>query len=226
MSNVQSITEFYDSIAAEYNGHMTRADKKVRESVHNLLASHLSKGNILDFGGGTGLDIPWFLEDKYLITFVEPSERMRSIAHVNHVSKEEVTFVEINTDFNKWKEGNMPFDHKVNGILANFAVLNCIGDIQTLFEKFNLVSSADCRIVATVIDPGFRNMVRHYSFFAALRMLLQSRLTIFNTYKDQVHPTYIHSLASIKKASSKHFILESITPLELSSFAVLIFRKK
>ena len=44
------------------------------------------------------------------------------------------------TDFRNWNAG-FPFDQKVNAVLANFAVINCIPDIELLFEKLALAWS-------------------------------------------------------------------------------------
>lgn len=224
MSNqLISVNTFYDSIAPSYNGHMTDADKKVRESVHQLFAQNVAKGNILDFGGGTGLDLPWLLDHQYNVFFLEPSQNMRSIARENDGK---VTFIETNTDFTKWTRNNLPFTDKVNGILANFAVLNCIEDLDLLFEKFALVASDNCCVITTIIDPRFSSMVRNYSTLSAFRTLTRSRLRIYNKYDEKLHPTYIHSLRSIKHATKNYFNLHSIIPLEFSTFAVLVFNKK
>jgi ubiquinone/menaquinone biosynthesis C-methylase UbiE len=223
---MRSVNDFYDSIATAYNGHMTDSDKKVRESVHQLFSTHVTKGDVLDFGGGTGLDLPWFLSNKYRVSFVEPSANMRAVARANNESKGEVQFVESNTDFTKWNESQLPFSGKVNGILANFAVLNCIENIDGLFQKFALVASKDCYVVTTIIDSRFNSMMKNYSILTALRILSQSKLKIYNRHDEKLHPTYIHSMSSIKNASKEYFDLVSITPLESSTFVVLVFKKR
>ncbi len=225
-NDTRSVTEFYNAIASNYDGHMTATDTEVRKSIHSLIAQNVAQGNIMDFGGGSGLDLPWLVANNYNVLFVEPSSEMRRVAFNNYATSASVTFIESNTDFLHWNNKNLPFQQKVNGILANFAVLNCIENIDSLFEKFALLSSESCTVVATVIDPAFSNMRKHYSIMSAIRMSLGSKLRILNKYEGKYHPTYIHSLKSIEKASGKYFSLESITPLEPSSFSVLIFKKK
>lgn len=204
------MNDFYNSIANEYNGHMTESDHRVREQVHHLFKQNVATGNVMDFGGGTGLDLPFLTANNYSVFFVEPSEGMRSVAKANNTSKG-VEFIESNVDFTKWDQSNLPFHGKVNGIIANFAVVNCIEDISSLFEKFALISADNCSAVVTVID---------YSFIFKFRLIFASKLTILN----KSHTTYIHSLRSLKKAAGKYFELQSIT--QASNFVVLIFRKR
>jgi hypothetical protein len=223
---IRSVNEFYNLVAPYYNRHMTDADKKARDCVHTLIKQHVLHQNVMDFGGGTGLDIPWFTEHNYHVYFVEPSTNMRSIARASNASNRQITFIDTGTDFDNWNENDLPFQQKVNGIMANFAVLNCIEDIDLLFAKLALVASDDCHIIATVIDPRFAGMVRNYSILSAIRMILQPRLTILNKYDGQLHPTYVHSLRSLERASRNHFALQSIHPLQSSSFVALIFKRR
>ena len=55
--NIESVNSFYDAVAKDYDSHMTDNDKKARERVGQLFRQYVSKGNVLDFGGGTGLDL-------------------------------------------------------------------------------------------------------------------------------------------------------------------------
>lgn len=211
----RTVLEFYDSIAPDYDSHMTESDKKARLSVRDLFRKYVTSGNILDFGGGTGLDLPWMVESGYNVLFMEPSEKMRAIAH-QRIQSNNVTFI------NDWGDTRL-FQQKVNGIFANFAVFNCIeNDFDVLFQTFARISSDNCYVVVTVIDPRFGNMIKHYSIVAATKMLLRSRLTI---QSDRL-PTYIHSISSLRKTSCEYFTLQSIVALDVSSFAVLIFKKK
>ncbi|HXB43424.1 MAG TPA: methyltransferase domain-containing protein, partial [Puia sp.] len=132
---------------------MTKLDDEVRKYVGKIFNENISSGNILDFGGGTGLDLPWLLGDKYKVYFLEPSSKMRSIAEKSVFENTRTPFfIQENTDFNDWTENNLPLDEKMNGVLANFAVLNCIPDIDRLFEKLSLICSDQCYIQATVLD--------------------------------------------------------------------------
>lgn len=224
MSHVRSVNEFYDSIASDYNSHMTDSDRRVRDAVYALIKKYVAKGSVMDFGGGTGLDIPWFASNQHHVFFVEPSNNMRALARANYTPKE-VTFIESNTDFAKWSESNLPFKDKMSAIVANFAVLNCIENIDSIFEKFALVADNECYLFVTVIDPTFGNMLNYYSLATAMKAVMMSKLTIKNQYKGNFHSTYIHSIGALKKASNSYFSLKSIVPLNYSSFCILVFKK-
>lgn len=68
-------------------------------------------------------------------------------------------------------------------------------------------------------------MMKHYSLPMAVKMALTTKLTINNKYQEEFHSTYIHSKASLDKASKKYFSLQRIVPLDYSSFCVLVFKK-
>ena len=73
-------TSYYDIIAKDYNSHMTISDNNIRNYTIKSFKDNIPNGNILDFGGGTGLDLPFLVPDKYKVQFLEPSLNMRAIA--------------------------------------------------------------------------------------------------------------------------------------------------
>jgi hypothetical protein len=111
-----------------------------------------------------------------------------------------------------------------NGVLANFAVLNCMDDLPGFFNKIRLVLDPNGRLVVTVIDPGWHNVVKKYSYFVALRLLVQGKLEVLRRHKGVYHKTYLYSKRLIEKVAHSVFILESCTPINGSGFVVLIFR--
>ena len=130
--NILQSASFYDVVAGNYNNHMTEMDNKIRERVRNEFKNKVARDSlVLDFGGGTGLDLPWLI-DRYHILFLEPSVNMRSVAKKIPNANNKITYIEQQTDFNNWDNTNLPFNEKVNGILMNFAVLNCIKNIGIL----------------------------------------------------------------------------------------------
>ena len=226
---VESVNSFYDSIAVDYEDYMTDSDKKIRKKVSDLFKINVPFGYVLDFGGGTGLDLRWLLEEKYHVFFLEPSVNMRAIAKNRFsITPKNISpaFIEKNMNIEDWTNENLPFNEKVDGVLANFAVLNCMKDIKIFFEKMSLVTGGNSHIIASVIDPRLRNIVRHYSILGSLNMFLRGKLRILNQHKGVYHDTYIHSVKSIKAASHKYFRLNSIVQSEISNFTILILSKR
>src|SRR5436190_17481794 len=91
---------FYNSIATKYESHLTKEDVAARAEVAKVFIQNVKSGAILDFGGGTGLDLPWLLaQEKYRVIFLEPSSNMREVAKSKYENQKEVTFLENNLNF-------------------------------------------------------------------------------------------------------------------------------
>ncbi len=223
----ESVNSFYNAIAEEYNSHMTESDKTVRETVSGIFKEYVREGNVLDFGGGTGLDLPWLLPH-YRVFFLEPSVKMRGIARnaTSSLNIKSPVFVDNNTNISRWSSDSLPMSEKMQGVLANFAVLNSIKDIDTFFQNIARVCDPQSHLVATILDPRLHIIFKKYSTLSVLRMFLRGQSTILNQYKGVYHETYLHSIKSIQKASHRHFDIKSFRPLGLSAFAVIIFSKK
>src|SRR5690349_3489834 len=74
-----SSTAFYNHIAEDYNAQMNQDphNERIRTETAGYLKSILRQGVVLDFGGGTGLDLPWLLQHNYKVIFCEPAPNMR-----------------------------------------------------------------------------------------------------------------------------------------------------
>lgn len=220
---IQSVVSFYDAVAEEYNTHMTDQDVAARAKVRELFNHHVKGTTVLDFGGGTGLDLPWIQEHNRSVVFVEPSNKMRVVAKTA-VNNPKITFVDDQVDFTKWSADKVPFS-KVDGILANFAVLNCIEHVDVLFKKLHSVTNPGCTLIATIVNPVFVNLWRYYSLSVAVKMKFLPRLTVLNKYQQTFHPTFIYSVDYLRQVSKGYFLLTSIQPLNSSRSLVLIFRR-
>ncbi|MFI5152256.1 MAG: methyltransferase domain-containing protein [Chitinophagales bacterium] len=219
--------QYYDHIAKDYNTHMTESDNQVRNIVMNAFVKLVKAGNVVDFGGGTGLDLPRLLNNQYEVKFLEPSAAMREIAKSSlNSGQARPFFVEENTDFHDWSDTSLPFKEKVDGILANFAVLNCIEDIEFLFEKLSLICTPGCKIMASVIDTFPIKMIGSYSTAVAIKSLLNIPLTTQNNYKGVTQKTFLHTKSHYKTSSFKYFDFVSYSSIKSSHFAMLILSKK
>ncbi|HLK30539.1 MAG TPA: class I SAM-dependent methyltransferase [Puia sp.] len=220
-------TAFYNFIASDYNGHMTESDETVRNHVIKTLINTVPDGSVLDFGGGTGLDLQSLIYNRYKVHFLEPSPHMRAIAKKTvPENAENLIVIEENIDFHNWSADNLPFNEKMNGILANFAVLNCIEDIELLFEKLSLISTPHCKIVATVIDTLPAKMIEMYSLKVAIKSFLNIPLSTQNSYKGVTQKTFLHTKLHYKNTSAKYFNFISYSSIKSSHFAILILSKK
>jgi hypothetical protein len=217
---------FYDIIADDYNSQLTESDNKVRKVVSLTFKRYVKQGNVLDFGGGTGLDLSWLLEDGYSVFFLEPSVNMRSVAKKNLFKTATPAFIEDNTDFSKWSPAHLPFNEKVEGVLANFAVLNCIKNIDEFFRQVALLCDHNCFLIATVIDSKKEEIHDSNPIGSTLRNFFNKEEVIYNNYNGVGHKTFVYTLKQLKAASAECFNFISYTPVEASVFAVLILSKK
>jgi ubiquinone/menaquinone biosynthesis C-methylase UbiE len=222
-----SSTEYYDKVAAEYDSHMTATDQAVRRLVEKIFAEKINGGFVLDFGGGTGLDLPWLLKKGYSVYFLEPSSNMRSIAkEALKGLRIKPVIVERQIDFHSWSERNLPFTEKMQAILANFAVLNCIPDIECLFEKLAMVCASRCLFLATVLNTKPSRLLKSHSFPVAVKGLLNRKLVSRNEFKGVNQETFLHHINAYKSACRKHFDFLSCKPVPFSDFAILTLYKK
>jgi 2-polyprenyl-3-methyl-5-hydroxy-6-metoxy-1,4-benzoquinol methylase len=223
--NIESNESFYSAIASEYNTRLTNQDIDTRKSISEIFKQKVPHGSIMDFGGGTGLDLPWMLEHNYNVFFLEPSAGMRSVAKENPDHTGNLVFVETNMDYRDWTLNNLPIKGKLTGVLANFAVLNCLENVQPFFEKISMLLDANGYLIVTVIDPAYRSISGSYSLVAALKLNLLGQLEILNQHKGIFHSTFIHSLRSLKRKSKPYFNLESCVSMRDSNFIVMQFRR-
>ncbi len=221
-----SSISYYDHIAGNYNCHMTESDNETRKKVIKIFKANMAGGNILDFGGGTGLDLPALLCDQYKVFFLEPSSNMRAIAIKTVFSNpEKPVIVEEELDFRQWSDNMLPFTEKMNGVLANFAVLNCISDIDILFERLSLICDTHCYVQATVIDTRPTKMIKTHSLKVAAKTLFNKQLITRNYFNGVAQDTYLHTLQKYKSAAGKYFNFVSYNSIQYSNFALLILSR-
>src|SRR5664279_1317040 len=76
---------YYNAIANEYNDMLDKdPDRIIRAKVANTFCSIVKSSAVLDFGGGTGLDLEWLAGNNHTIFFCEPSTGMRERAIYDH----------------------------------------------------------------------------------------------------------------------------------------------
>lgn len=211
---------FYDSVSKVYNSNMEKNPEVaiIRNKVENIFTQYVKSGIVLDFGSGTGEDLKWLLKYNYRIICCEPSTEMRAIASAQYDANVQIRILnDQETDFNSWNQ-SYPFNEKLNGMLANFAVINSIDNIDKLFS-----------VLASKTDTGatFLFLVLHYSFFQKLRLNVRSAfLSCFgrstfhycNYYGSNEHYVFAHSKKSILKAANKYFSVARVYNLKKQNF--------
>ena len=219
--------QFYNEIALVYDTHLdTIKDKTVRDEVAAYFSSSVLTGKVLDFGGGTGLDLPWLLADGYDVYFCEPAEKMREVAQsraqIYNQRKQPFFLPTDKTNYQAWNSLNLPLAEKLNGILANFGVLNYINNLPLLFENFSFLLEEKGSVIINLLYASPQKLFSKYLKNTLKAILKGERVKSGSSYRDVAHETTLYSLSKIRKASSKYFVLKKYKPLGKNSDFLLI----
>ena len=229
-SRTISNKEFYNLIAPQYNDQLKSdpTNEIVRTKVSRYFNEHVPKGRVLDFGGGTGLDLPWLLDQGYQIVFCEPSCGMRLNAKEkiqSHPYKDKILFLnddETNTE--NWKPG-LPISEPVDACIANFAVLNCIHNISHVFEKLGEVIMPGGHFVCNVLDARFKFLISRY-FKSYLKSIFQKEMITYSRHQNVEQEVYLHSLKKIEACARSYFNITHTFPLGGYGFTLLHLTRK
>ena len=223
-------TRYYDHIADEYDELLKKDPQNtaVRQKVEKLFKQFVPDGIVLDFGGGTGQDLPWMQYHGYRVYFCEPSPKMRELAQAGARRPEssQIVFLDdAQANFVHWRE-RRPFQELVDGILSNFAVLNSIADIHTAFASLSSVLMPGGHLLALVLDGRRTTLIKKHTK-AFLKSILSSRpVTLKIHHKEFSHTVYLHSFQQLKKAAGPFFIVDQNPEFAEFGFILLHFIKK
>jgi SAM-dependent methyltransferase len=228
--NRQNIS-YYDVIAPEYDAILSRdsANAIIRAKVAARFMYYVKEGYVLDFGGGTGQDLEWLVQQHYDIIFCEPSAKMRQIA-VGHWKNEfpraPVFFLDNDkTDFRSWNS-IFPLNYKVKAVLANFAVINCIPDIGLLFEKLAIVTETGGIVIAVLLDNRLVKRMKS-NLKGTLQSLFSGKpVNISIDYNGERQLVYIHTMKAIKKSLADSFVLWSVERFNGFGFCLIHLVRK
>ncbi len=222
---------YYDEIAEDYDAILNddRTNRYIREIVAEKFISLVQGGSILDFGGGTGMDLGWLIKNDFRIIFCEPSGPMRKIA-INRAKFEFpdafVSFLDDNkSDFRNWN-ATYPFEYKVDAVIANFAVINCIPDILFLFEKLALSIKSGGIVLALMLDNSLSKRLKSNMKGTIASYLTGKTMRIFVNYKDKRQQVFIYKSSEIRNAAKNTFDVINIERLHQSGFCLIHLRRK
>lgn len=223
--------KYYDDISLKYDYTLNSSpnNTKTRNEVKNYFLKNVNGKFVLDFGGGTGKDLKWLLENGFQVYFCEPSMGMRKLAAKNFQntsSSSQITFLDDHSsNFQKWNKNNIPIENKIDGILANFAVFNSIKQLEELSEKLALISHNGTRLITTVLHLKLKKILLH-DFPSILNLYLRGN-GLATKVQDGNHQmvVYLHTKSKLIKSFKKYFDYVESFPISGSSFKLLHFRR-
>ena len=204
---------------AQYHAHIlaSRKDQVARERFQKMALGLLLEGaDVLDFGAGTGIDAKAYAAKGHRTFVYEPSQAMRE--HLMQHCREEVERGAVIAI-------DLPLSCKVQGVTANFAVLNHFEEHAALFEDFARVVKPGGFVLASLLSPYYIGDVRHGWWRANLLTLLR------RGHYPSPGESRIHRFAPrvLERAAAPHFRLERLVPrgLELAArqYMFLLFRR-
>jgi SAM-dependent methyltransferase len=222
---------YYDEIANSYNEILNKEDTNtiVRQKVKEKFTSLLSSGWVLDFGGGTGMDLEWLTASNYNILFCEPSVIMRkkAIQHNNNkLHNSNIIFLDNDkTDYSTWSK-KLPFSQQVDGILCNFGVINCIPDIESLFDSRALVIKPGGHFVALFLDRPLNKMLKWHRRNAIRSLVFGTTFIMYVQHKEHWQMVFVHTVKEIKRAASSYFDYISDESLSETGFILIHLVRK
>ena len=209
-NTIRQNVSYYNEAAATYDSIMQKdqSNKIVREKVKEKFTAVVKSGSVLEFGGGTGLDLEWLAAEGYTIFFCEPSFAMREKAiHYNEsiLRSSKVTFIEAaKTDFTNWQT-NAPCSAKFDAILSNFGVLNYIPDIRALFNHLAVVLKPGGDFVFLVLHLDFKKRFRWHRRNAIHSLIFQRTFKMYIPFENTRQTVFVHTPKEIIKASQEYF---------------------
>jgi SAM-dependent methyltransferase len=222
---------YYNEIASGYDAILEEdaANAAIRSRVAQVFTSLVRSGCIMDFGGGTGQDSQWLAHRRYHVIFCEPSPAMREIAMKRsraELPDASILFLDDNeTDFRSWTS-TFPLERRVDAVLANFAVMNCIPDIDLVFDKLAAVVKPGGWVVALVLENGLGKRLRS-NFRSTLASLITGKpVRFFVDHNNSRQLVYIHSMRNIRRAIRNNFNFSHQEQLHGPGFRLICLQRR
>jgi SAM-dependent methyltransferase len=217
---------YYNEVAVTYNSIIDSDETNgfVRQKVKDKFLALVKSGTVLDFGGGTGLDLEWLTAANYKIYFCEPSDAMRNqaINYYNSINPDAIVefLDEHQTDFRKWPSTS-PFPTKFDGILSNFGVINYIPGISALFQSLAGVVRPGGHFVGIMLDLDLRKRLKWHRRNAIRSLFLRESFKMYIPYKQHKQAIFVHTASEVKKASAPYFTYVPCESLKAFDFTLI-----
>lgn len=192
-------------------------DRVVRDRFQKMALDLLPTGaDVLDFGAGTGIDAKVFAAKGHRTFVYEPSEAMCGyLAQYCHEEMVREIIIKI----------SLPLACTVQGVTANFAVLNHFSSHTLLFEELSRVVRPEGFVLASMLNPYYLGDAR-YNWWRKnlINLLLHGHYAIPSESR-------IHRFAPriVAQAAAPYFKLERLTPrgfgLITDLYMFLLFRR-
>ncbi len=205
----------FDTLAARYDQSFTASPiaRYLRGRVHNRLDLHFGHGDhVLELGCGTGEDALYLASRGVRVTATDASPAMLEIARAKTAHQPLITVMALDVC-------SLPADFPVvDGVFANFGVLNCLADWQPLAAWLAERLSPDGIAAFGMMSPlclweiAWHSL--HGDFQTALRRLRSD--AEFRPTPDSAIPISYPSIRRLSREFEPHFQRAHVEPLGLT----------
>jgi SAM-dependent methyltransferase len=190
MSGAGGSAEFHNQLAAEYDARLTSNpyDVLARAAFVDLVARYVPAGStLLDFGCGTGLDAHEYARRGYRVLAYDNSPGM--IAELERRCQAEIASGAITPyamDYSSFLN-HLPQWPAPQAVVSNFAVLNLIPDLESLFDTLAQCLEPPGWVIVSILNPI------HWSKLKAPRAI----------YLTQPYACYLHFVPAVLRAARR-----------------------
>ena len=215
---------FYDDLASHYDSHLANPhDVLARAAFQDLVARNIPPGStLLDFGCGTGVDALDYAHGGYRVLAYDNSAGM--VGELERRCRKEIAagaILPFSTDYSAflkcWPRWPTP-----NAVVANFAVLNSIRDLQPLFETFAQHLAAPGWVIVSILNPI------HWTKFREPRWWLNALQARGGSaiYLTRPYVSYLHSVRALLRAAPQFHLTGRANAGGLVRYDEILPRKK
>jgi len=194
-------------------------DRRVRERFQQMVFRLMPlQGTILDFGAGTGIDARCYAAKGINVLAHEPLEA--NLGYLREHCRREIAKGKIAIT-------DLSVTQKVQMIVANFAVLNLIGDHRPLFAKFARLLAPRGFVLVSLLNPFFLGDARYAWWRSNLRTLIADGAYAIDGEFDRI---YRFAPSVVSRAARPEFMVLTCVPgwprRAMSRYIFMLFQKQ
>jgi SAM-dependent methyltransferase len=212
-TDIARVGSHYDRVAAHYDEQVNGLplNRLIRDVFRQRVATLVPhSGTLLDFGCGTGTDAAWYAERGYRVIAYDISSAMvdvlRARCSADIAQGRIVPVVGGLRELDETLQGCSSLD----GIAANFAVLNHLHDLRPLFETLASRLRPDAPLVASLLNPLHGATLRRPGWW---RVIALSRVTGRVVTRGAV-TTYRHFVWMIRRMARRYFHVAEVARID------------
>ena len=205
--------DHYDRIAGQYDDQVDGLplNRVMREAFRQRVASLVQPGGtILDFGCGTGTDAAWYAALGYRVIAYDISPAMVDVLRARceddiargHIVPVVGGLSELDETLKRHAD--------LDGIVANFAVLNHFRDLEPLFDRLGSRIRPGAPLVASLLSPFYLANFRRPGWW---RVTVQSLVTGRIAMRGDV-TTYRHHAWKVRRMARRQFELAEVARVD------------